>query len=139
MYAGEEQHLSDEGWNWLSGMYFMFVSMTTIGFGDTLPTNLPVWSRSILTVLTVLALGSTAMMIGSAQEYFGKKMKLWRGEVWHYSGNAKESHEKSELEESLLPESGKGRKESRLELSHAGNTTAEVEASGQDDGTSVLL
>ena len=70
-------HIQD-GWNYTDGVYFMWISISTIGYGDLHPdvVETTLWANIIIWV----GLAMTALVIGSAQDYFSKKLKKWRQE-----------------------------------------------------------
>eukprot|EP01084_Bolivina_argentea_P212300 360897_1 len=65
-------------WTYTDGLYFMWISISTIGYGDLQPDVIEtqLWANAIIWV----GLAMTALVIGAAQDYFQKKVKKWRQE-----------------------------------------------------------
>ena len=68
----------ESDWSFVDGMYFMWISISTIGYGDLEPSAIQssYWANG----LVWLGLALTAILIGSSQDYFQMKVKNWRAE-----------------------------------------------------------
>eukprot|EP01084_Bolivina_argentea_P075804 137390_1 len=68
----------EEEWSFSDGCYFMWISISTIGYGDIEPSVIQTsyWANG----LVWLGLSLTAILIGSTQDYFQMKVKYWRRE-----------------------------------------------------------
>eukprot|EP01083_Nonionella_stella_P313059 1122008_1 len=62
-----------DNWTYADGVYFMWISISTIGYGDLHPDVIEttIWANVILW----LGLAMTALLIGSAQDFWQKKFK----------------------------------------------------------------
>eukprot|EP00483_Globobulimina_turgida_P013618 UN13644 len=66
----------EKEWTFNDGLYFMWISISTIGYGDYEPSVIQssYWANG----LVWLGLCLTAILIGSSQDYFQMKVKWWR-------------------------------------------------------------
>lgn len=69
--VGTTVYHSLEGWRWLDSLYFSVMTLTTIGFGDFVPTT---DSGKIFTIMYVfMGLGILIGFINATGEYFRKQ------------------------------------------------------------------
>ena len=88
-------------WSFNDGMYFMWISISTIGYGDIEPSVIQssYWANG----LVWLGLSLTAILIGSSQDYFQIKVKYWRAERMrnNYNNNDKKQIMMSDIDPML--------------------------------------
>ncbi|TLD28373.1 hypothetical protein PspLS_03318 [Pyricularia sp. CBS 133598] len=62
-----------QGWSYFDGVYFAFVSLTTIGYGDVTPISNP--GRSFFVFWSLLALPTTTVLISNAGDTIVKSIR----------------------------------------------------------------
>ena len=88
--------LLQDDWTYDDGAYFMWISISTIGYGDLQPNVIEktVWANFIIWI----GLALTALLIGAAQDYFQKKLKKWRQENENEGGVSGDGNENGKYE-----------------------------------------
>ena len=61
--------VSFQGWNYFDGVYFSFVTFTTIGYGDLTPTAASNWYSELLGGVNVIGLVLMAMTINATVNF----------------------------------------------------------------------
>lgn len=68
-----------EGWGWINSFYFSVVTLTTVGYGDLVPTN--EWSRLVASIYILLSIPLLFFTIGvSADAVFTNYKKAMEKE-----------------------------------------------------------
>lgn len=62
-----------EGWWWVDAIWFTFVTLTTIGYGDMTPTTFK--SRVYLILMISYGVGTMALFLGELFDYFARQRK----------------------------------------------------------------
>lgn len=73
IFLGALIYIQWEPWTYLEAFYFIFVSVSTIGFGDVLPTHAKYFISSFAYLL--LGLSLVAMVVNVIKEYFYEKLE----------------------------------------------------------------
>ncbi|CDW54466.1 exocyst complex component 5 [Trichuris trichiura] len=69
----------EEGWNYMTSFYFLFISFTTIGFGDVVPVNR---GKTLLCIIPVIiGLSAVSMTITLLQEKIEEMFKMMRDKI----------------------------------------------------------
>lgn len=66
LYMASESASSGGGWSFIDAVYFTFITLSTIGFGDIVPSG-PVWATLLLIVPSSLGVGLYALCFESIQ------------------------------------------------------------------------
>jgi hypothetical protein len=69
VFAGVFAYL--EGWTFLEGVYFSYVSIMTIGYGDYVPRT--VMGRSFFIWFIYIAISCSTFMLSMINEYIGEQ------------------------------------------------------------------
>jgi len=87
-----------EGWSFIEAIYFCFISFSTIGFGDLVPTTSS--SLSIFNIWIILEIATMTFMVSAVTNYVEIK----------WAGNVKSEDENNDLEDALDIIRGKSKK-----------------------------
>ncbi len=68
-------YVACEGWIWTESVYFSFVTLSTIGFGDFTPISRT--GQAVTCIYVLVAMGSLTGIFGIFQQDFGSRLDRW--------------------------------------------------------------